>query len=182
MAVRSEGLRLIAVGWAGPALDPSTSRRAAAAALAGDFPSKLTTLPPARGRVDRQHCDQPLRDIVCSGVRQVQPGRRRDPAVSRRPIEIHEPCCRAGRRRGHRRRDLRAPAAHVWTPAQVQPDLADAFAAWRSELWLTATHHDHRYRSGQTWIRARGLNAQVCGGRGHDAGRANASPGCHWPS
>ncbi len=32
---------------------------------------------------------------------------------------------------------VRAARRHVWTAAHVQPSLADAFAAWRTELWLT---------------------------------------------
>jgi riboflavin biosynthesis pyrimidine reductase len=32
---------------------------------------------------------------------------------------------------------LRAGRRHVWTAAHLQPALADAFAAWRGELWLT---------------------------------------------
>ena len=31
---------------------------------------------------------------------------------------------------------VRVGHRHVWTAAHVQPDLADAFAAWRSEMWL----------------------------------------------
>jgi riboflavin biosynthesis pyrimidine reductase len=31
---------------------------------------------------------------------------------------------------------VRVGRRHVWIPAHVQPTLADAFAAWRSELWL----------------------------------------------
>jgi riboflavin biosynthesis pyrimidine reductase len=32
---------------------------------------------------------------------------------------------------------LRAGRRHEWTPRHLQPELADVFAAWRSELWLT---------------------------------------------
>jgi riboflavin biosynthesis pyrimidine reductase len=32
---------------------------------------------------------------------------------------------------------LRVGRRHVWTAAHLQPALANAFAAWRSELWLT---------------------------------------------
>ncbi len=32
---------------------------------------------------------------------------------------------------------LRVGRRHVWTAAHLQPALTDAFAAWRSELWLT---------------------------------------------
>jgi riboflavin biosynthesis pyrimidine reductase len=32
---------------------------------------------------------------------------------------------------------VRAGRTHEWTPRRVAPSLADAFAAWRSELWLT---------------------------------------------
>jgi riboflavin biosynthesis pyrimidine reductase len=32
---------------------------------------------------------------------------------------------------------MRVGRRHVWTAANLQPALADAFAAWRSELWLT---------------------------------------------
>jgi riboflavin biosynthesis pyrimidine reductase len=31
---------------------------------------------------------------------------------------------------------VRVGHRHVWTAAHVQPDLAEAFAAWRSEMWL----------------------------------------------
>jgi riboflavin biosynthesis pyrimidine reductase len=32
---------------------------------------------------------------------------------------------------------LRVGHRHVWTAAYLQPELAEAFSAWRSELWLT---------------------------------------------
>jgi len=32
---------------------------------------------------------------------------------------------------------VRVGRHHVWTAANLRPDLANAFAAWRSELWLT---------------------------------------------
>jgi len=33
---------------------------------------------------------------------------------------------------------VRVGRRHVWTAAYLQPELAEAFSAWRSELWLTA--------------------------------------------
>ena len=139
MAVRSEGLRLESL-WDGPApaLDPVAVRGGPLPpALAGRFPGELTIpLQPGRPTLIANFVTS-LDGIVALGPGESSAGGGEISGFSEADrymmallrgladaVVIGAGTVRAGRR-------------HVWTPAQVQPDLADAFAAWRSELWLT---------------------------------------------
>jgi riboflavin biosynthesis pyrimidine reductase len=139
MAVRSEGLRLESL-WDGPApaLDPVDVRGGPLPpALAGRFPGELTIpLQPGRPTLIANFVTS-LDGIVALGPGESSAGGGEISGFSEADrymmallrgladaVVIGAGTVRAGRR-------------HVWTPARVQPDLADAFAAWRSELWLT---------------------------------------------
>jgi len=139
MAVRSEGLRLESL-WDGPApaLDPVDVRGGPLPpALAGRFPGELTIpLQPGRPTLIANFVTS-LDGIVALGPGESSAGGGEISGFSEADrymmallrgladaVVIGAGTVRAGRR-------------HVWTASTVQPDLADAFAAWRSELWLT---------------------------------------------
>lgn len=139
MTGRSEGLPLESLWEApGPAIDPVDCRGGPLPpALAGRFPGDLT-IPLARDR------PTVIANFVTSldGVVALGPG---ESSVGGGEISGFSEADRymmallrgladvvivgAGTMRAGRR--------HVWTAAAVQPGLADAFADWRSELWLT---------------------------------------------
>jgi riboflavin biosynthesis pyrimidine reductase len=139
MAARSEGLQLESLWEAPPpALDPVDVRGGPLPPeLAGRFPGELTIpLQPGRPTLIANFVTS-LDGIVALGPGESSAGGGEISGFSEADrymmallrgladaVVIGAGTVRAGRR-------------HVWTAPTVQPDLADAFAAWRSELRLS---------------------------------------------